>query len=165
MGGCCPLKRFVGLAVSYPLGPFTLGQYYPLWGYQGLAAMPPGLRTPGQNRRSMGEDTALGKFSTPPREEQTIPTPQFATPNAVPEFVAKEKQGTQLQLGSKDPLGRPIRSPPGLSWLHVHDIFHPISSGFMECQESYLALAHLFLHPTASGKTERCMHWQVSSLQ
>ena len=37
--------------------------YRPLWGYQGLAAMPPGHFTPGQNRRRMGEVNALGKFS------------------------------------------------------------------------------------------------------
>ena len=58
------LKGFVGLAVSYPLGLFTLGQYYPLWGYQGLAAMPPGLRTPGQNRRSLS-GICVGKAHVP----------------------------------------------------------------------------------------------------
>ena len=89
--GVCPLKGVVGLAVSYPLGPFTLGQYYPRWDYQGLAAMPPGRRTPGQNMRSMGEDTALGKFSTPPREEQTIPKKVcIPRPTQVPRYGVHE---------------------------------------------------------------------------
>ena len=104
-GGGCPLKWGCWACCIVSAWSFHPWPILSPLGYQGLAAMPPGLRTPGQNRRSMGEDTAVGTFSTPPREEQTIPTQQFAAPKAVPGFVAKETRGTLP------------RSAPFLLWI------------------------------------------------
>ena len=92
MGGGGPHTGVVGLAVSYPLGPFTQGHFIvPFGGIRGLRqcrqVISPLARTGGEWEKLVRWESS----QTPPREEQTIPKKVcIPRPTQVPRYGVHE---------------------------------------------------------------------------
>ena len=99
LGGCWACGIFSRLVVS------PLANVFPFWGYQGLAAMPPGLSTPGQNWRSMGVVTALGNSPDSAAGGANHPNAAICDSQRRSGICGQGKTGNPAAIGIKRSIG------------------------------------------------------------